>query len=49
MVYVLTFVRGTFGPGAGSVKGAEVQAARTAAGPRQTPWTEPELDARKRE
>ncbi len=46
---VLTFVRGTFGPGAGSVKAAEVQAARTAAGQREMPWTEPELNARTRE
>ena len=46
---VLTFVRATFGPRADSVKAAEVQAARTAAGLRETPWTEPELNARQRE
>ena len=46
---VLTFVRGTFGPGAGSVKAAEVQAARTAAGPREAPWTEPDLNAQPRQ
>ena len=33
---VLTFVRGTFGPNAAPVKAAEVQAARSAVGARET-------------
>ena len=43
---VLTFVRGTFGPKAAPVKAAEVQAVRTLAGQRETPWTELELKTR---
>ena len=45
---VLTFVRGAFGPNAAPVKAAEVQALRAAAGQRETPWTEPELNPRSR-
>ena len=42
---VLTFVRGTFGPNAAAVKAADVQAIRSAAGSRETPWSESELNA----
>lgn len=41
---VLTFVRGTFGPGAGAVRPGDVQAVRAAHGQREMPWTVEELE-----